>query len=606
MSELLDPHDLKFFLHDWLKLGELLDRKQFSDHSMDTIDAMLDVTHSIAENAIAPSLRIGDEEEPFLDSDQQVRVCPKVKDGVQSMIDNGIFGMPFEEKFGGLQLPFSVYVAAMGMLHAASSATTFFMMLTTGNARVIADSDQTKLFEAFGAPQVAGKALGTMCLSEPHAGSSLGDITTKALPDGSDDLGERYRITGSKMWISGGDQDVTDNIIHLVLAKIPNEDGKLPSGSRGISLFVVPKILPDGQRNDIVASGLNHKLGGRSLPNCAMNLGEGFAAPDGSRGAIGWRLGQPGKGLALMFQMMNEMRISVGVSAAMMAMRGFRLSSAYARDRAQGRSLGQVAGSQVPIIEHVDVRRMLLSQKAVSEGALALTLYTAWLQDDEKTNPDPAQRVTSARLLGFLTPITKSWPAEFAQTSLHDGIQVLGGAGFTRDFELELLWRDNRISPIYEGTTGVQAIDLVNRKIRRDNGETYQLLRDRVSETLSKPAKSLTSEVSAVSFAWERIDLAVEKILNEPDEETAIVHATALLTAMGHGVIAWMWLDMAQTSLGLHGDPKYPETFLKGKVAAFRHFVQSELPHVEAWLDPLMQDADATVDVTLAELVGEI
>lgn len=606
---IIDRLDLSFLLYGWLRIDELFSRDRFAAHSVDTTEAMLDTAEKIGVSLLAPALRSGDLKEPWLDEARRVHVDEATKAAVVGIAESGLFAAAFEEEFGGLQLPFSVYLAATGILHSANSAATFYMVLTVGNARLIANAGSQQIFEEFGSPQVAAKALGTMCLSEPQAGSSLGDITTRALLDGYDRLGERYRISGTKMWISGGDHDVTGNIVHLVLAKIPNKSGGLPVGSRGVSLFVVPKILPDGQRNDVVVSGLNHKLGGRSFPNCGLNLGEGFATPNGAAGAIGWRVGEAGQGLALMFQMMNEARISVGMSSAMMAYRGYRMSLAYAHERRQGREVGTTSGPQIPIIEHVDVRRMLLLQKAIAEGALALVLYTARQQDEEASASTVDGREEASGLLGLLTPIAKSWPAEFAQLSLHNAVQVLGGAGYTRDFEVEVLYRDNRISAIYEGTTGIQGIDLVNRKIRRDGGRAYRVLRARVDATVTAAGDdpNLSGNAKSLREAWAAIDAAVEKLLTATDDAAAIVHATAFLMAIGHGVVGWIWVDIATLARTRHAvaQSEKERNYFSGKVKACNYFTQVELPLVAAWLAPLLTASNTALAMRVEEFTGE-
>ena len=298
--------------------------------------------------------------------------------------------------------------------------------------------------------------------------------------DGDDDLGPRYRLTGNKMWISGGDHDITDNIIHLVLAKIPGDGGKLPPGTGGITLFIVPKMLPGGVRNDISVAGLNHKMGYRGTTNCLLNFGE-------AGGAIGYRLGEGGQGLAIMFHMMNEARIFVGLGAAALAVRGYRQSLDYARERLQGRpaSAKDPSSPQRPIIEHADVKRMLLAQKAFAEGALSLILYCAHLMDRERVAGDKTEQARLDSLLGLLTPVAKSWPSEFGLAANDFAIQVHGGYGYTRDFDVEQVYRDNRINPIHEGTHGIQGIDLLGRKILRDKGAGLATLGAEIAQTVA-------------------------------------------------------------------------------------------------------------------------
>jgi alkylation response protein AidB-like acyl-CoA dehydrogenase len=610
MSDIINRTDLGFLLRDWLQVDDLFAREEFVMHSYEAIDAVLDVVERIGRDILAPALRSADQNEPWIDAEGGVRVDPAMRAAVLAIAESGLFGAIFEERDGGLQLPFLVYAAGMSILFSANSSAAFYAMLTVGNARLIAEGASRTLFEAFGSAEVAGRSFGTMCLSEPHAGSSLGDIITRAVPDGRDNLGERFRLSGGKMWISGGDQNVSENIVHLVLAKVPGEDGVLPKDSRGISLFLVPKILPNGELNDVAVAGLNHKMGSRGLPNCALNFGEGRTKPEGTAGALGWIVGEVGQGLALMFQMMNEARISVGLASAMIAYRGFLLSLGYARDRCQGRLIGVRGGSQVPIIMHPDVKRLLLVQKAIAEGGLALVLYAARLQDEVKTASTRQAQSEAQALLDLLTPIVKSWPSEFGQVALSCAMQVLGGAGYTRDFEVELLYRDNRLNPIHEGTTGIQAVDLVVRKLRKEGGAAYACLRRRVEETLIQAAKQQLSArvVEAVRNAWGQIDAAVARLRAYADDGAVGPYATDFLTAMGHGVIGWIWLDVA--SLAKHqletGSNDAPSSFYVGKIKACAWFAECELPHVAAWLAPLMTDGETAATFAADEFLGEV
>jgi alkylation response protein AidB-like acyl-CoA dehydrogenase len=448
-----------------------------------------------------------------------------------------------------------------------------------------------------------------MCLSEPQAGSSLSDITTRALPDGAhfeaDPLGSRYRLRGSKMWISNGEHELAENIIHLVLAKIPASDGKLVPGTRGISLFIVPKKLVNergeltGERNDVALAGLNHKLGYRGIPNTLLNFGEGKypvrgesggAGLDGAgAGAVAYLVGKPGEGLRCMFHMMNEARIAVGLGAATLGYAGYEASLAYAKDRPQGRPMGaggkDAAQPQVRIIEHADVKRMLLAQKSYCEGALALEFYCARLVDELHTgNADQAER--SRVLLEVLTPIAKSWPSEWCLEANSLAIQVLGGYGYTRDFPVEQYWRDNRLNMIHEGTHGIQALDLLGRKVTMEGGRGLLLLADRVDATvraaLAVPA--LAEHADALAAAWQRLVAATRSAwaTGKPDE--ALANATPYLQAFGHTVLAWIWLDVACRASELLRDAQGDASQLHGKLAACRYFFRYELPRNAAWL----------------------
>lgn len=571
---------LRFLLWDWLASADLFDRPHYAGHDRVSVDAVLDMAERHATDMLAANARAMDIDPPRLDAGGGVRVHPASARAVRALAEYGFFASVFDEDVGGLQLPQVVHAAMLGINMAGCVATASYLLLTVGNARLIVEKGTPEQIAAFAVPQIAGTAMGTMCLSEPQAGSALGAVTTRAVPDGEDTLGRRFRIKGDKMWISGGDQDITDDIVHLVLAKVPDASGALPEGSRGLSLFIVPKRLPDGACNDIAVTGLNHKLGQRALPNCALAFGE-------ESGAVGWLLGEVGQGLAQMFQMMNDARIAVGMGGAMLALRGYRLSLAYAADRIQG----SASGKPVAIIEHPDVKRMLLAQKAVSEGALALVLFGARLLDEEQTAGDLPARRAAGNLLGLLTPAIKSWPSEFGQEALHDAIQVLGGAGYTIDHEVEKLWRDNRLNPIHEGTTGIQAIDLIGRKMRRDGGSTFALLSDRIESGIARARlhPELINGADTVAAALARLRAAVTLVVSAEDEAWTLSVATPLLHAFGHVVVAWLWLDQMRTAAALQtGD----DAFHVGRRHAFNYYLAYELPRIGQWLHPIERPTD--------------
>lgn len=547
---LLSADMLAFQLFDWLGIGTADERETFA--------AAIDMAQRLAADAFLPHHRQGDIIEPTLDADG-VHILPAIREALGQYAELGLFGASFPEQLGGLGLPFAVSLAMYGHFAAANIATAAYPMLTNANARLIAAFGTPAQVDHFACPQIAGRWFGTMCLSEPQAGSSLGDIRTRAVADGEDGFGDRYRISGNKMWISGGDQDASDNIVHLVLAKIAQDDGSLPLGSKGISLFIVPKLLPDGTRNDVAVAGLNHKMGYRGTANCLLNFGE-------AEGAIGWRVGGAGQGLAQMFMMMNEARISVGMGAAALACRGYRQSLRYARERMQGRPTGTKDGAPVAILGHPDVRRMILQQKAYAVGALALVLYCAALVDRRDEEADA--------LLALLTPVAKSWPSEFGLIANDLAIQVHGGYGYTRDFDVELLWRDNRLNPIHEGTTGIQAIDLLGRKLLLSDGQSLALLRARIAQTAARVAQAMEWGPlgSALLGFWDELETAIAR-LRARGVPQAYDDATLFLRAFGHGVVAWLWLDQALVP-----------TANDGVAFAARFFFEAELPQARAWL----------------------
>jgi alkylation response protein AidB-like acyl-CoA dehydrogenase len=568
-SKLLDRRDVDFLLHTWLKIKDLTDRE--------TVDAILDLSEKVAAEDFLTHFKRGDVEEPRLEAGD-VRICPAIGDALRQYAELGLFSAGFSEEQGGLGLPYVVCTASFAFFAAANAATAAYAMLTTANARVIAAFGTAAQFEKFARPEIEGRWFGTMCLSEPQAGSSLADIRTKAIRDGGGELGDRYRLVGNKMWISGGDQNVSENIVHLVLAKTPGSDGKMPEGTAGISLFIVPKILPDGSRNDVTVAGLNHKMGYRGTANCLLNFGE-------RGGAIGWIVGAPGDGLRQMFQMMNEARIGVGLGAAAMGYRSYLLAVAYARERLQGRPVGQRSGAPVAIIEHADVRRMLLQQKCYVEGALALCLYCARLVDT-------AEDAGNTALLGLLTPIAKTWPSEYGLAANDIAIQIHGGYGYTRDFDVEQLWRDNRLNPIHEGTTGIQAIDLVGRKILSD-GSGLPVLGRRIMQAVEAASATpgLERLASALSATWLSVSDTIE-VLRGGERSRAFDNATPFLWALGHVVVAWLWLEQAAVAAALVQSNPADRDFVDGKLRACRFFFECELPKAEQLLSFVASRSD--------------
>ena len=567
-----DRATLDALLFNWLEIGNLADLPAHQGQTPEDWRAVLDLADRISREAFAPAWRASDQVEPQL-VDGKVVVEPGTRKAVRAWLDAGLHlaGVPEDE--GGMSLPFTVVAGTMAMSMAAHIAASSFPMLSVANTRVIRTFGTPAQIAAFAQPQQEGEALGTMCLSEPAVGSSLGDTTTRALPDGEDDLGPRYRLRGTKMWISSGGQDITPMTVHLVLAKVEQPDGSLIPGSGGLSLFAVPSVLPDGAANDVAVAGLNHKMGWRGTPNCVMAFGE-------NEGARGWRIGAEGQGLPIMFQMMNEARIVVGIGAAALAWRGYLSSRAYASERVQGRPLeDRNHPAPVPLLRHPDVRRMLLAQKAIAEGSLAMCLYAARLVDQEAAGDAEA-----GRLLGLLTPIVKSWPSEMGLVANHYAIQIHGGYGYTRDFEVEQIYRDNRLNPIHEGTTGIQGIDLLGRKVIFDKTGGIELLMQRIRETEARAEDMLPECAAALRTARAAVEQAVDIVRGQNDPAAAMANATQFLSATGHLVAGWLLTDLATR----------PGPLNDGHKVAARYFAGFELPHVQAWLAPVMAQSDLT------------
>jgi alkylation response protein AidB-like acyl-CoA dehydrogenase len=582
-----------FLLYDWLNAPSLSERERFADHSRETFDAVLDTCERIAREKYAPFNRVVDTQEPHFDG-EKVILPQATHDAQKAYAASGMLSAAQDYEVGGMQLPYTVEAAANAFF-AMASVSIGSGMLTTGNANLLMVHGTEAQKNVFALNEFSGRFSGTMCLSEPQAGSSLSDVATRAVPDGADfaddPLGPRYRLKGNKMWISAGEHELTENIIHLVLAKIPDENGKLVPGTRGISLFIVPKKLVNtageltGERNDVALAGLNHKCGWRGTTNTLLNFGEGKYPVKGEAGAVGYLVGQAGKGLHCMFHMMNEARIGVGMAATMLGMAGYHASLDYAKNRPQGRPMGPAgkdpAQAPVRIIEHADVKRMLLAQKAYCEGALALELYCARLVDEQHT-ADAATADDARLLLEVLTPIAKSWPSEWCLEANSLAIQIHGGYGYTRDFPVEQYWRDNRLNMIHEGTHGIQALDLLGRKVVMDGGAGLKLLAMRMQGTITQAGHhaDLAGHAQALAAALQQLGAATKAAWATGVPEEALANATPYLQAFGHVVLAWIWLDVALAS----SQP--------GRRAARRYFYAYELPKIDAWLGVVARRED--------------
>ncbi len=590
---------LDFLLYQWLAAESLNQRERFADHSRDTFGAVFDTCERIAREKYAPFNRLVDTQEPRFDG-EKVILPQATHDAQKAYAASGMLSAAQDYAIGGMQLPYTVEAAANAFF-AMASVSMGSSLLTTGNANLLMVHGTTMQKDVFAKNEFSGRFSGTMCLSEPQAGSSLSDITTRALPDGADfeaePLGPRYRLKGNKMWISSGEHELTDNIIHLVLAKIPGPDGRLIPGTKGISLFIVPKKLVStageltGVRNDVALAGLNHKLGWRGTTNTLLNFGEGKYPVNGQAGAVGYLVGKPHEGLRCMFHMMNEARIAIGMAASMLGMAGYYASLDYARHRPQGRPVTgagkDAAAPQSRIIEHADVKRMLLAQKAYCEGALALELYCARLVDEQNTGAP--QAANEARLLlEVLTPIAKSWPSEWCLEANSLAIQVHGGYGYTRDFPVEQYWRDNRLNMIHEGTHGIQAMDLLGRKVLMEGGRGLQLLAARITATAARASHvpALATHADALADALQQVIEATHAAWASGKPGQALANAVPYMQAFGHTVLAWIWLDVALAALASDATESIAAT--AGRMGAASYFYHYELPKTAAWLQAVV------------------
>ena len=575
MANLMNPKDMDFLLYNVFQAQELTDAQTYQDHDKTTFDEVLKTSARIAEEYFLPHNAKADANEPQFDG-EKVTTIPEVKTAWQHFAQSGLLSARHKYEDGGMQLPSLIHAACNAYFMSANPSTAGYPFLTSAAANVIhafgnEDQKQTFLPHMF-----SGRFSGTMALTEPDVGSSLGDLTTKAIAkdDGS------FRIKGQKMYISGGDQDITENIVHLVLARVEGA----PQGVKGISLFIVPKFLTQvdgtlGERNDVNLAGLLHKMGYRGTTSTVLNFGE-------KDNCHGYLIGEAGKGLMYMFKMMNEARIGVGTGAAMIGYRGFLESLDYAKNRPQGRAPDEKDPQSKPlnIIDHADVKRMLLAQKSYVEGSLALCLLAARLVDEQ----DALGNADSGLLLDLLTPIVKSFPSFYGPKANDLAIQVLAGAGYTREYPVEQCYRDNRLNPIHEGTHGIQSLDLLGRKLWQANGKGQQLLMAKVQGTLNSAANkpqlaTLISVFKQHLNTFVQTTMTLGQALQQGEVKKGLANSALYLDMMGKLVIAWLWLEMADKAIETFSDSsdQNDQAFLAGKIQAAQYFIMWELPEIE-------------------------
>jgi len=572
---LICQRNLAFELYEVLDAEALTRRERFAEHSRETFDAALGTARTIAEKYFAPHNRKSDEHEPVYQNGEAVLI-PEVKPAVDAFIEAGFHnaGRSFED--GGMQLPNLLSRACFAHFQSANIATSSYPMLTMGAAHLIEAFGSDEQKRLFLQPMIDGRFFGTMALTEPHAGSSLSDIRTRAEPAGDGS----YRLKGNKIFISGGDHPLSENIVHMVLAKLPDA----PPGVKGISLFIVPKFLVNddgslGKRNDVLLAGLFHKMGWRGTTSTALNFGDNGEC-------VGYLVGEPHKGLAYMFQMMNEARIGVGMGAIMLGYAGYLYSLNYARERPQGRLPDgkDPASAQVAIIEHTDVKRMLLLQKAYVEGAFDLGLYSARLVDDEMTAESEQERRNAGELLDLLTPIVKSWPSEFCLKANELAIQILGGHGYTREYPVEQYYRDNRLNPIHEGTHGIQSLDLLGRKLMQNKGAGLRQLLGLIQACCARAAEydslsALRQPLEQHLAGLTRVTQALLGDLMAGKVNQTLANSALYLKVFGHAVVGWRWLEQAlRAEQGLAGGQPADADFYRGKLQAARLFLTWEVP----------------------------
>lgn len=592
-NKYIDFETLKFMLYEVHGLEKMLDKKRFEDYDKESIDLFLESIKEFSDRELYPVYKEMDEN-PAYYKDGKIYVHEKVKTLMHQGGEMGIISASFDYKDGGMQMPLLAHTAAMFMLEAANNHLPGYAGLTQGAAELIIHFANQDLNKKYVPKMLSGKWGGTMCLTEPQAGSSLSDIVTKA---NRTDNGY-FNISGQKIFISAGDNHFTENIVHLLLARIEGA----PAGTKGISLFIVPKNRPNNKEsldfNDVNTIGDFEKMGQKGYCTSHLSFGD-------KNDCRGWLVGEENKGLYYMFLMMNAARIAVGRGASAIATAAYHSSLSYANERPQGRKLS-ATGKKNPdekpslIIEHPDVRRMLLFQKSMSEGSMSLVFLAAKYYDLEKTAENDEEKYKYKTLLDMIIPVAKTYPSEAGNISVSNGIQVLGGYGFCSDFPLQQYYRDIRISSIYEGTTGIQSQDLLGRKITMDNGKGLDLLSSEIFKCISEANKHDSLKIYAKNLA-EKIDLT-QKVLKKlmplalkGDYERFLADASVFMEFFSLIIISWSWLDIGVKVNNRKENIHYNSALLKGKIEAMKYFFLYELPKTTGLAETLMNLSDVTI-----------
>ncbi len=594
-KEYIDFETLKYLLYDVHQLGEVLQQDRFIDHDTASLDMFLDSVKEFSDRELFPYIKEMDEHPAYYENGKVI-VHKQVEVMMKKGGEMGLISGTFDYDAGGLQLPMMMYTASAFIQDAANNHLPGYAGLTLGAAELIVHFGNKELNDTYVPHMLSGEWGGTMCLTEPQAGSSLSDVVTKAVPTDSG----HYKITGQKIFISGGDHQYADNFVHLVLARIKGA----PAGTKGISLFVVPKKRPDGngelQQNDVTTVADFQKMGQRGY--CTTHLGFGDADD-----CQGWLVGEAHQGLKYMFLMMNGARIAVGRGAAAIASAAYHASLQYAKERPQGRKLSSTGKKdpdkgQTLILNHPDVRRMLLQQKVVAEGSLSLVLLASRYFDLKETLQDAAEKEKYALLLELIIPMVKTYPSEMGAEAVSNGLQVLGGYGFCSDFILQQYHRDIRIFPIYEGTTGIQSQDLLGRKLLMENGKALELLTTEIMQTIQDVSKYDDVRKYATKLG-EKLQLAQKVIgflvgfAKKGDYQRFLSDATPFMEFLSTITMAWIWLDIASHSKNalVTGDKKHTENFYESKIHAMKFFFKYELPKTNGLAEILMDEEVLTI-----------
>ncbi len=585
-DKFVGERNLKFLLYEVLDAPSLTRFPYYADHSRESFDMALETALKMGKNLMKPKLSDMDKMAPEY-VNGRVKVNPVIKEVMKQCGEGGWIAASFSYDIGGQQLPLMISAASRFIFAAANYSTSTYPNLTTGAAHLILSFGTPDMMETFVPKMLAGEWQGTMALTEPQAGSSLADITTTAEPT---DQGY-YRLRGQKIFISAGDHDCVENVIHLMLGKIKGA----PAGIKGISLFIVPqKRIESGALvpNDVNTAGIYHKLGYRGTPITQLSMGE-------NNDCRAYLVGEPHKGLMYMLQMMNEARIDVGMGAAGIASAAYYASLDYAKERPQGRKVTSKDPSQpqIPIIQHADIKRMLLFQRAVVEGSISLILQCAKYADLARVL-EGEEKEKNELLLDLLTPVAKTYPSEMGILSVSAGVQILGGYGYCDEFPLEQYYRDARIHPIHEGTTGIQGITLLGRNVTMKKGQAFKYFLDEVHDTIRKAEeipelKSFAGELKEAAEKLTKVTLHLMGVAQSKGPDIFLADSTLYLEFFGIVSIAWQWLAQALSArTALKKNPTGAEgDFYNGKVYTFQYFFRYELPKIEGLAKRLM-DAD--------------
>ncbi|HUL59308.1 MAG TPA: acyl-CoA dehydrogenase [Anaeromyxobacteraceae bacterium] len=575
-NPLLDDRGVDFLLGEVLDAPSLLRLPHFAAHGGETFAAYLDLCRRFAREVLFPAYRPMDEAPPRL-VDGRVLVHPRMQEIWPRLCELGILAASRPAEVGGQQLPRVVAAAGTLYLMAANASAVAFAGLTAGAAHLVEAFGSEALRARHLPPMYGGRWTGTMALTEPQAGSSLADVRTRAAP-----AGDHFLLSGAKIFISGGDNDFAENVVHMVLARIEGA----PEGTRGVSLFLVPKLRPAAggglEPNDVRVAGLVHKIGWRGLPSAILSLGE---AGD----CRGWLVGDAHRGIPHMFQLMNEARLAVGANGVATASVAYLESLAYARERPQGRSPASKdpRQAQVPIVEHADVRRMLLRQKAIVEGGLALVLRAAKLADLAAHAEGAEARRRAQLLLDLLTPVAKSFPAEKGFEANALALQIHGGYGYSSEYLPEAWLRDQKLNSIHEGTTGIQGLDLLGRKAVAAGGEALRALLEDVEAACARAERAGVDPAwtAAVRGAGQRIGAVTLQLAGRGlagDADAMLLHSADYLEALSTWAVGWQWLEQAAAAREGLAAGRGPEAFYRGKLAAAQYWIRTELPRAGA------------------------